>query len=77
MFDAFCRQAGIARCDTLAALYRACTCVVLPYRGEGFGLPPLEGMACGPRVRRYVLRNAAPPAYKREGADPGELVHGA
>jgi glycosyltransferase involved in cell wall biosynthesis/tetratricopeptide (TPR) repeat protein len=33
--------------DTLASLYRACTCVVLPYRGEGFGLPPLEGMACG------------------------------
>ena len=32
---------------TLASLYRACTCVVLPYRGEGFGLPPLEGMACG------------------------------
>jgi glycosyltransferase involved in cell wall biosynthesis len=31
----------------LASLYRACTCVVLPYRGEGFGLPPLEGMACG------------------------------
>jgi glycosyltransferase involved in cell wall biosynthesis len=31
----------------LASLYRACTCVVLPYRGEGFGLSPLEGMACG------------------------------
>lgn len=31
----------------LAALYRACTAVVLPYRGEGFGLSPLEGMACG------------------------------
>lgn len=31
----------------LAALYRACHCVVLPYRGEGFALAPLEGMACG------------------------------
>jgi glycosyltransferase involved in cell wall biosynthesis/tetratricopeptide (TPR) repeat protein len=31
----------------LAALYRSCTAVVLPYRGEGFGLSPLEGMACG------------------------------
>jgi len=31
----------------LAALYRSCTTVVLPYRGEGFGLSPLEGMASG------------------------------
>jgi glycosyltransferase involved in cell wall biosynthesis len=33
--------------EQLAALYRSCTCVVMPYRGEGFCLPPLEGMACG------------------------------
>ncbi|MCW3053740.1 MAG: hypothetical protein JWN14_2910, partial [Chthonomonadales bacterium] len=31
----------------LAALYRSVSCVVLPYRGEGFGLGPFEGMACG------------------------------
>lgn len=31
----------------LAALYRSATCLVLPYRGEGFALPPLEAMACG------------------------------
>lgn len=31
----------------LAALYRACNCLVAPYRGEGFGLPVLEAMACG------------------------------
>ncbi|MCW3100250.1 MAG: hypothetical protein JWL77_5868 [Chthonomonadaceae bacterium] len=31
----------------LAALYRSASCVVLPYRGEGFGLAPFEGMACG------------------------------
>lgn len=30
-----------------ASLYRACDCLVAPYRGEGFGLPILEGMACG------------------------------
>ncbi|MEO6992367.1 MAG: glycosyltransferase [Lacunisphaera sp.] len=31
----------------LPALYTACDCFVHPYRGEGFGLPILEAMACG------------------------------
>jgi len=31
----------------LARLYRACDVLVHPYRGEGFGLPILESMACG------------------------------
>jgi glycosyltransferase involved in cell wall biosynthesis len=31
----------------LARLYAACTVLVHPYRGEGFGLPILEAMACG------------------------------
>jgi glycosyltransferase involved in cell wall biosynthesis len=31
----------------LAGLYTACDCLVSPYRGEGFGLPILEAMACG------------------------------
>ena len=31
----------------LADLYRAATVLVAPYRGEGFGLPILEAMACG------------------------------
>ena len=31
----------------LAALYRACDVMALPYRGEGFCMPALEAMACG------------------------------
>lgn len=33
--------------DMMPALYRACNCLVHPYRGEGFGLPIAEAMACG------------------------------
>jgi glycosyltransferase involved in cell wall biosynthesis/FMN phosphatase YigB (HAD superfamily)/tetratricopeptide (TPR) repeat protein len=33
--------------ESLPGLYTACDCLVLPYRGEGFGLPALEAMACG------------------------------
>ena len=31
----------------MACLYNACNCLVHPYRGEGFGLPVAEAMACG------------------------------
>jgi len=33
--------------EALPGLYAACDCLVHPYRGEGFGLPVLEAMACG------------------------------
>ena len=33
--------------DALPGLYTACDCLVLPYRGEGYGLPVVEAMACG------------------------------
>jgi len=31
----------------MARLYSACDCLVHPFRGEGFGLPVVEAMACG------------------------------
>lgn len=34
----------------LASLYRACDAFVMPYRGEGFGLPMAEAMATGKPV---------------------------
>lgn len=33
--------------DQIPALYRSCHCLVHPYRGEGYGLPIAEAMACG------------------------------
>ena len=38
---------GFIRDDDLAALYSAATLFVFPSLYEGFGLPPLEAMACG------------------------------
>jgi glycosyltransferase involved in cell wall biosynthesis len=34
----------------MAGLYRIATCLVAPYRGEGFCLPVLEALACGTGV---------------------------
>lgn len=51
----FMSQPGVAEIEyidadlngpDLAGLYRACDALVLPYRGEGFGMPILEAMAC-------------------------------
>ncbi|MFZ5826817.1 MAG: glycosyltransferase [Bacillota bacterium] len=36
--------------EDLAALYRGCGALVHPYRGEGFGMPIAEAMACGAPV---------------------------
>lgn len=55
---------------TLATLYRGCDAFVLPYRGEGFGMPIAEAMACG----KPVIVTAAGPAPEFCPADYGYFV---
>jgi glycosyltransferase involved in cell wall biosynthesis len=50
-------ETGFVSDATLAALYRAAQCVVLPSSMEGFGLPALEAMASGTPL--IVTRNPA------------------
>ena len=48
--DKYVRFLGFQPTDTLAALYRLARAFVFPSLYEGFGLPPLEAMACGTPV---------------------------
>jgi glycosyltransferase involved in cell wall biosynthesis len=41
------RAVGRVSDAELRALYEAATCLLFPSRYEGFGLPPVEAMACG------------------------------
>ncbi len=48
--DKYVRFLGFQPYDTLAAFYRLARVFVFPSLYEGFGLPPLEAMACGTPV---------------------------
>jgi glycosyltransferase involved in cell wall biosynthesis len=67
----------IAEAD-LASLYTLCSLFVFPSLHEGFGLPPLEAMACGAPV--LVARNSSlPEVVGRDDqlfgtSDPNELA---
>ena len=45
--DEFITFTGFVPDDDLALLYNAATLLALPSKGEGFGLPVVEAMACG------------------------------
>jgi glycosyltransferase involved in cell wall biosynthesis len=53
------KQLGYVTDPELRALYEGAACLVYPSRYEGFGLPPLEAMACGCPV--IVSRSASLP----------------
>ena len=49
-YGARIRRLGFVHDDLLPALYRGARAVAYPSRGEGFGLPVLEALACGATV---------------------------
>jgi glycosyltransferase involved in cell wall biosynthesis len=55
---------------TLAGLYRRADCLVHPYRGEGFGMPLAEAMACG----RPVITTALGPASEFCSEETGWMI---
>jgi alpha-1,3-rhamnosyl/mannosyltransferase len=61
--------------DALVTLYRGADCFLFPSRGEGFGLPLLEAMACGTPV--VAARTSSIPEVVGDAGvlcDPGDLT---
>ena len=67
--EPFVRFLGFVPVDTLKVFYRAATIFAFPSLYEGFGLAPLEAMACG----TPVVASNLPPLVEAVG-DAAELV---
>jgi len=64
---------GFVERERLRELYRRASLFVYPSRYEGFGIPPLEAMACGTAV--VATRTGAIPEFAGDAAllvDPGD-----
>lgn len=55
-FPEYIKQVGYISDEALRCLYKNAACLIYPSFYEGFGLPPLEAMACGCPV---IVSNAA------------------
>ena len=63
--------------DVIVDLYRSCLLFVFPSLYEGFGLPPVEAMACGAPVassRRAALAETAGPAATLRPEEPEQMA---
>jgi glycosyltransferase involved in cell wall biosynthesis len=73
-------RTGYVPADTLPAMFRGASAVVYPSFEEGFGLPPLEAMACGAPVLTTADVAAADLAggavVAIQDADPESLADG-
>jgi len=67
--EPFVRFLGFVPLDTLKVFYRAATLFAFPSLYEGFGLAPLEAMACGTPVVASDV-----PALVEAVGDAAELV---
>ena len=72
------KEVGTHHDDTLPLLYHLSDCLVFPSLYEGFGLPPLEAMACGVPVitsdRGSLPEVVADAALKVNPEDPNALA---
>ena len=72
------KEVGVHQDDTLPLLYHLSDCLVFPSLYEGFGLPPLEAMACGVPVitsdRGSLPEVVGDAALKVNPEDPAALA---